>query len=233
MDGFSGFGSPLSHDVDPSNLVTPDLSKAVSFGANNISEYDPTAFLYSPSQPPFYPHLQYQFPSFSAPDPDTLTPAPQSVQSGPPVIPRKSILKRKKSAAAKSVVSRSTSSGSCKDSSQESIKIESDDDDDKTAPVTKKNKQDSVSVNVLVDLIKSISSLNQNQVLSQPTASALASVIPHATMKCTGPIRELRSAMDLMRADNSSSTKLVEIFPFVNSFIQILIGFYLLIYAAC
>ena len=217
ISGFQGVGSPLENDVDLANLVTPDPSKAVSFGNNNVSEFDPSAKLYSPTQPSFYPSV-YPFPyqQFQFPDPDTLTPAPMPNLNPGPQLPRKSILKRKRgSAAAKSIVSRSTSSGSCKENSQGSIKIESDDDEPSQISTSKKSKSDSVSVNVLMDLIKSLNSLNQaNNGQSSHSEATISSVVNQAAVKCTGPVRDLRGAMDLTRNDKTTSKKLVTLLAF-------------------
>ena len=206
------FGSPLQHDIDPSALVTPDFpQKNVSFGQAQYNEYDPLSNLYSPSQP-FYDLSQPvpPFIPFDFSDPARTTPALVSNQASNPPPLQKSILKRKR-ASAKSVPSRSTSSGSCKDSSQNSIKIESDDEDHNSSALsTKKHRNDSVPVNVLVDLIKSLNSINQGQVASQSTTtSAISSVIGQAAVKCSGPIRDLRSAMELVRGNTSTSTKTV------------------------
>ena len=195
-------------------MITPENNlKNVSFGTCEFAEYiNPSSGIYSPTQPFYGGMSQVPFLPFSMPVSENLTPAPISQPDINPPPLRKSILKKKKSSvAAKSAVSRSTSSGSCKDSSQESIKIETDDEDDaEQLPALKKQKTDSVSVNVLVDLIKSLNSLSQQQSAAQvPSAAAISTSITQAAIKCSGPIRDLRSAMDLTRPDLATSKKLV------------------------
>lgn len=213
---YQGTGSPLTHDIDTSNLVTPDISKNVSFGQFNVNEYNPLSALYSPTAPFYDPAFSVPFVPLNLSDPSVTTPAQSSQPASLPPVQRKSILKRKKSSvAAKQLpVSRSTSAGSCRSDLNDVIKVQSDDDKDDDTPtlVHKKHKSDSVPVNVLMDLIKSISSMNQSQVASQVASSVNLSNINQLGVKCTGPVRELRSAMDLSRHPTATSTKLVEVF---------------------